>query len=83
MYKRQIINDGCCPIHNAISEEQVRKAKNKHPEALVLSHPECDGAVLTMSDYIGSTAEIINYAKSSDMQEFIICTEEGLSLIHI
>ena len=77
--KNIIINDGCCPIHNAISEEQVRKAKNKHPEALVLSHPECDGAVLTMSDYIGSTAEIINYAKSSDMQEFIICTEEGVA----
>ena len=31
-----------------------------------------------MSDYIGSTADIISYANESTADEFIICTEEGV-----
>ncbi|MBE6546845.1 MAG: quinolinate synthase NadA [Ruminococcaceae bacterium] len=77
--KNVILNDGCCPIHAAISAEQVREAKQLHPRARVLSHPECDDAILSLSDYIGSTAEIIAYAKQSKETEFVICTEDGVS----
>lgn len=76
--KNVILNDGCCPIHAAVSAEQVRAEKAKHPKALVLSHPECEAAVLALSDYIGSTADIIRYAASSQCREFIICTEDGV-----
>ncbi len=76
--KNVILNDGCCPIHNAVSEEEVRQEKELHPKALVLSHPECGDGVLTLSDYIGSTAGIIAYAKKSPAEEFIICTEDGV-----
>ncbi|MBE6701717.1 MAG: quinolinate synthase NadA [Ruminococcaceae bacterium] len=76
--KNVILNDGCCPIHVGISKEALLKEKEKHPSALVLSHPECTEDVLSLSDYIGSTAEIIDYAKESDKKEFIICTECGV-----
>ncbi len=77
--KHIIINDeGYCPIHNAISAEQLMEQKEKHPNAPVLSHPECEKTILELSDYIGSTAGIIEYAKNSGSQEFIICTEEGI-----
>lgn len=76
--KNVIINDGCCPIHAAITKEQLLSAKKSHPEALVLSHPECEPEVLELSDYIGSTAGIIDYAGKSDKGEFIICTEAGV-----
>jgi len=76
--KNVIINDGCCPIHDAVSADEVRQAKEAHPEALVLSHPECGNEILALSDYIGSTAGIIAYAKKSTASEFIICTEEGV-----
>ena len=76
--KNVILNDGCCPIHAEVSAEQVRAEKAKHPKALVLSHPECEAAVLALSDYIGSTADIIRYAASSQCREFIICTEDGV-----
>ena len=52
--------------------------KVKYPKAKVLSHPECDKSVLALSDYIGSTAEIIEYAKNSSASEFIIVTEDGV-----
>lgn len=76
--KNIIINDGCCPIHAVISAEQVLDTKAEHPDALILTHPECEPEVLEISDYIGSTADIINYVKNSPCKEFIICTEKGV-----
>ena len=76
--KNVILNDGYCPIHAAISAEEVKEEKMCHPGALVLTHPECEADILAMSDYIGSTAEIIDHAKESPCAEFIICTEDGV-----
>lgn len=76
--KNVILNDGCCPVHAKLTVEQVNQAKGSHPDALVLSHPECDCSVLALSDYIGSTAEIISFAKASSATEFIVCTEFGV-----
>lgn len=76
--KNIIVNDGCCPIHAEISAEQVLAEKKAHPAAVVLSHPECPADVLALSDYIGSTAEIIDYAKAAEADKFIVCTEEGV-----
>ena len=76
--KNIILNDGCCPIHAKITAVQVLAEKEKHPKAEVLTHPECDASVIALSDYIGSTADIIAYAKKSEKKEFIICTEDGV-----
>ncbi|MBE6670134.1 MAG: quinolinate synthase NadA [Ruminococcaceae bacterium] len=76
--KNIIVNDGYCPIHASITARQLKEEKDKHPGALVLTHPECEKELLLMSDHIGSTAEIISFAKSSDAEEFIICTEDGV-----
>ena len=77
--KNIILNKGYCPVHAVVTAEQVAAQKAKHPNAVVLTHPECREEVLALSDVIGSTAEIIAYAKNSDKKEFIICTEEGVS----
>lgn len=76
--KNIIINDGFCPIHAAITREQLDAVRKAHPEAMVLSHPECEPEVLAASDYIGSTADLITYAKQSAHEEFIVCTENGV-----
>lgn len=77
--KNIILNDGCCPIHENINVDELKDEKAKHPSALVLAHPECKKEILELSDYIGSTSEIISYAKNSSVSEFIICTEEGVA----
>ena len=76
--KNIILNDGCCPIHARVTAAQILEQRSLHPEALVLTHPECEAEVLALSDYIGSTADIISYANESNAKEFIICTEEGV-----
>ncbi len=76
--KNIILNDGHCPIHKEITAEQLLTAKAKYPNALVLTHPECVKKVVELSDFVGSTAEIIDFAKKSENKEFIICTECGV-----
>ncbi len=76
--KNIILNDGYCPVHKEITAEAVAEQKKKHPLALVLTHPECVSEVLELSDFIGSTAEIIDLAKENECEEFIICTECGV-----
>ena len=70
--KNIILNDGCCPIHAKITAKQVLSEKQNHSKAKVLSHPECEAEVLELSDYIGSTADIIAFAKKDDIDEYII-----------
>lgn len=76
--KSFIFHDGFCHVHKSILREEVLKAKEAKPEALVLAHPECTGDVLAVADFIGSTSQIIDYAASSDRDEFIVCTEMGI-----
>ena len=76
--KNIILNDGCCPIHAKITAAQVLEEKKKHPGAPVLTHPECEAAIVQISDFIGSTADIIAYARNNDSKEFIVCTEDGV-----
>lgn len=76
--KEFIFHDGFCHVHKSITAENVKTAKQAHPEALVLAHPECTGDVLELADFIGSTSEIIDYATKSDQNVFIICTEMGI-----
>lgn len=76
--KNVMLNDGYCPIHAAMTREAVLRAKEAHPEAAFLVHPECTRELLEEADYIGSTSGIIQYASESDRQEFLIGTEIGV-----
>jgi len=69
---------GGCPTHARITVNEVKKAKEEHPNALFLVHPECTPKVVELADYVGSTTGIMNYAKKSDKKEFIIGTENSI-----
>lgn len=76
--KHFIFHDGFCHVHKSIHREELLKAKEVHPEALVLAHPECTEDVLELADFIGSTSQIIDYATESEDKAFLICTEMGI-----
>ena len=69
---------GGCSTHMNITPTDVRIAREKHPDAKVLVHPECRASVTEQADYAGSTTGIMNYAKESDCKEFIIGTESSI-----
>ncbi len=70
--------NGFCPVHQQISVEDINSMKKNHPNAKILTHPECSEEVIKKSDFIGSTSQIIKYVKNSDEKEFIISTELGV-----
>ena len=69
---------GYCITHYRVTPEDVWKAKQYHPDALILVHPECRSEVAEMADFIGSTSQIMKYAKESPAQKFVIGTEMGI-----
>jgi quinolinate synthase len=69
---------GGCPTHLRITPRDVQRMREQHPDALVLVHPECLPSVVALADYVGSTTGIMEYAKKSDRQEFIIGTENSI-----
>lgn len=73
----KLLNGGC-PTHAKMSPNDVKKAKEQHPDALFLVHPECTPDVVALADYVGSTTGIMNFAKKSDAKEFIIGTENSI-----
>jgi quinolinate synthase len=69
---------GYCLVHNRILPEEVQRVKDEHPGVPFLVHPECTKEVLALADFIGSTAQILNYATQSESKQFIIGTERGI-----
>jgi len=76
--KPMILWDGVCPIHNAITKEDVIRAREKHPEALVIAHPECRAEVSELADAVLSTGGMSGFVARTRAREFIIVTEEGM-----
>ena len=76
--KNVILNDGYCPIHAAMTIQEVKAEKEKHPHAKFLVHPECTKELLDQADYIGSTSGIIDYVSQDDSEEYLIGTEIGV-----
>ena len=77
--KRFRFLQGGCPIHTLVREDEVLEAKRRHPDALLLVHPECLPEVTRHADYVGSTAGIMQFAKKSDCKEFLIGTEMSIA----
>ena len=69
---------GSCMVHEMFSEKSLVQLKERHPQALVLAHPECAESVLRHADYVGSTTGILNFATHNVASEFIVATESGI-----
>jgi len=76
--KNIILYPGFCYVHHRIKPEQVKRAKELHPEAQLVVHPECRPEVIELADAALSTSQMLRYAKESPHNSFIIGTEEGL-----
>ena len=69
---------GGCPVHMNITVQDVDTSRQKHPDAVMLVHPECLKDVTEKADFAGSTTAIINFVKNSSDKEFIIGTDNSI-----
>lgn len=73
-----ILWPGYCPSHVVITERDIKEAKKKLPDAIVMTHPECSEPVRLSSDQILSTGQMLKFVKKSKIRKFIVATETGI-----
>jgi quinolinate synthase len=73
-----VVWDGACMVHEEFSLEKILALKKEYPEAKILSHPECPRPILLISDYIGSTSQMLSFSKNDSAQTYIVATESGI-----
>jgi quinolinate synthase len=76
--REMVLWEGSCIVHEIFSEQKLVRLKARHPEALVLAHPECEEPVLRHADHIGSTSSIRRFAAENPATSFIVATESGI-----
>ncbi len=69
---------GSCEVHEQFSERRLVELKTLHPGAAVLAHPECTAALLRHADRIGSTTDLLRFAREAAATEIIVLTEPGI-----
>ena len=69
---------GYCPTHAAITADAIRNARNAHPDATVMVHPECAKDVREVADHCLSTGGMCRLARESDARSFVVGTEVGI-----
>lgn len=76
--RNMLLWNGACHVHEKFSVEKIIELKKAYPQAKVLAHPECKGAVVKLADVVGSTAALLKYAIKNDADVFIVATESGI-----
>ena len=69
---------GSCQVHEIFSEKKIIQLQVRHPDALVIAHPECEASVLNLADHIGSTRSLLEFTFNSEAKKFIVATEPGI-----
>ncbi len=73
-----VLWEGTCIVHETFSERRLLLLMAQYPEAEVIAHPECHEGILRHAAFIASTSGLIERARTSPKQQFIVATEAGI-----
>lgn len=76
--RNMLLWNGACHVHEKFSLQGILKLKQNNPEAKIIAHPECQKPILIVSDFIGSTAALLNYTRNDNARKYIVATESGI-----
>ena len=76
--REMVLWPGACHVHDRFSIEKIVEMKKAHPGAKILVHPECRRPLQLIADKVGSTAALLDYARTDEASEFIVVTESGI-----
>lgn len=76
--RNMLLWNGACMVHEIFSLEKIIRLKERHPDAKVIAHPECEEPVLRLADFIGSTTQLLKYTEDDRSQSYIVATETGI-----
>ena len=71
--------NGFCSVHQLFDVDDIAFYRAKYPGILIATHPECKPEVCDLSDFVGSTSQIIAYVKNLPVdQKVAIGTEYNM-----
>jgi quinolinate synthase len=76
--REMILWQGFCPTHQKICPENILEQRRKHPDAIVMAHPEVNPEVASLADAVLGTGGMIAYVEKSPARTFIVGTEIGM-----
>ena len=76
--RSMVLWNGACHVHDRFSIEKILEMKREHPGARILVHPECRRQLQLIADKVGSTAALLDFARSDEAKEYIVVTESGI-----
>lgn len=76
--REMLLWQGVCTVHEQFSERRIATLREEWPDAEVIAHPECEGAVLRLADFVGSTSALLQHVQESAAPRFIVATEAGI-----
>jgi quinolinate synthase len=87
--RRMHVWDGECHVHAGIRPADISAVRSEHPDAEFMIHPEC-GCTTQVMEYVASgdvdperthmlsTGGMLDFARKSDADTFIVATETGM-----
>lgn len=76
--RQMVLWNGACEVHEKFSLQKIIELKVKHPDALLIAHPECEEEVLEIADFIGSTSALLKFVQDDKNTVYIVATETGI-----
>ncbi|MDE5796717.1 MAG: quinolinate synthase NadA, partial [Muribaculaceae bacterium] len=70
--------NGACHVHDRFSLDKIMEMKHANPEAKILVHPECRRSLQLIADKVGSTAALLDFARTDSAPIYIVVTESGI-----
>jgi len=70
---------GSCEVHERFTREEIEQLRAEHPEAMIITHPECTPEVLQAADFAGSTGAMAAFVARHQPRTAILITECSMS----
>ena len=70
---------GACEVHERFTRAEIEQLREEHPDATILTHPECPPDVLAAADFAGSTAAMAAFVRERKPRQAILITECSMS----
>ena len=76
---RIITWNGHCEVHERFTGDEVRGYRSGFDGLVVIAHPECPPDVLEAADFVGSTAQMIDFVRTRKPPRVLMVTECSMS----
>jgi len=70
---------GACEVHERFTAEEIEQLRAEHPDAMIITHPECPPDVLKAADFAGSTGAMAAWVHDHAPSTAILITECSMS----